>query len=232
MIRRARNLFARTKKKARRKISGLLHGMRNNPKLLKNRDFTILSFNCLGGFLYHELGLRMDSPTINLWIPQWDFNRYVRHLEAFTKQGILTLDHMGTAVWDEEKGISTQYPIATLTCDAGAVTIHFNHHTDFETARHDWMRRADRIHYDNIYVVSLYDEEEQTYLDDFMTLPYKNKIILTPKAYPAKYRSILYRFKSRLFREIFVYGIEWWEDPNTGRPHYDEWNYVKFLNRV
>lgn len=34
-------------------------------KLLK-KNITIISNNCTGGFVYHDLGLRFNSPTINL----------------------------------------------------------------------------------------------------------------------------------------------------------------------
>lgn len=35
---------------------------------LENSDITILSNNCIGGIIYHKLGLRFKSPTINLLI--------------------------------------------------------------------------------------------------------------------------------------------------------------------
>lgn len=39
-----------------------------NQKRLKNRDFSLLSSNCNGVFILHDLGLRFNSPTVNLWI--------------------------------------------------------------------------------------------------------------------------------------------------------------------
>ena len=35
---------------------------------LKNKDFTIFSCNCTGGVLYHDLGMKFLSPTINLYM--------------------------------------------------------------------------------------------------------------------------------------------------------------------
>ena len=40
---------------------------------LKNNDFTIISSECAGGVIYHDLGLRFDSPTINLWFKPDDY---------------------------------------------------------------------------------------------------------------------------------------------------------------
>lgn len=43
---------------------------------LKNRDFSIIAPNCIGGVIYHRLGMQFLSPTINLCIP--DKKQYVR----------------------------------------------------------------------------------------------------------------------------------------------------------
>ena len=37
-------------------------------KRLENKDFSLLVGNCLGGYVYHQLGLPFTSPTINLMI--------------------------------------------------------------------------------------------------------------------------------------------------------------------
>jgi uncharacterized protein (DUF1919 family) len=34
---------------------------------LTNKEVTIFSSNCIGGVIYHDLGLRFMSPTINLF---------------------------------------------------------------------------------------------------------------------------------------------------------------------
>ena len=46
-----------------------------------DRNVTILSMNCTGGILYHELGLPFLSPTINLYIQAEDFIRFCERLE-------------------------------------------------------------------------------------------------------------------------------------------------------
>lgn len=44
-----------------------------NRERLDNKDFSLLSSNCLGGFILHDLGLRFNSPFINLWLKPGDF---------------------------------------------------------------------------------------------------------------------------------------------------------------
>lgn len=36
---------------------------------LQNHDFEIISSNCIGGILYHDVGEQFRTPTINLIIP-------------------------------------------------------------------------------------------------------------------------------------------------------------------
>ena len=46
---------------------------------LKNRQPTIFASNCIGTFMYYDMKLRFNSPTINL---SFDMNDYVRFLES------------------------------------------------------------------------------------------------------------------------------------------------------
>lgn len=44
---------------------------------LRNRNISFLTPNCLGGILYHDLGLEFMSPTINLMMTQKDFVKFI-----------------------------------------------------------------------------------------------------------------------------------------------------------
>ena len=44
---------------------------------LKNRTPSIIASNCVGTFIYYDMKLRYQSPTINL---SFDMNDYVRFL--------------------------------------------------------------------------------------------------------------------------------------------------------
>ena len=47
---------------------------------LKNKDFTIISHNCVGGVIYHDLGLKFNTPTINLFFMAKDFIKFCNNL--------------------------------------------------------------------------------------------------------------------------------------------------------
>ena len=46
---------------------------------LKNRRPTIIASNCIGTFMYYDMKLRFNSPTINL---SFDMNDYVQKISA------------------------------------------------------------------------------------------------------------------------------------------------------
>lgn len=46
-------------------------------KRLKNKQFTLLTGNCIGGYLYHQLGLPFSTPTVNMMILNQDFKKLI-----------------------------------------------------------------------------------------------------------------------------------------------------------
>lgn len=58
----------------------------NRNKLRKrntNKEFSLFAGDCMGGYIYHQLGLKFKSPTINLMILQPDFYKLVSDLEYY-----------------------------------------------------------------------------------------------------------------------------------------------------
>ena len=184
-----------------------------NRRNLKNTDFSLISSNCNGGFLLHDLGLRFNSPTINLWISPCDYIIFLRNLPYY-----LSCDMTFTT----EPGIS--YPIGVLD----DIRIYFEHYTTEEEAKRKWIERSSRLRYDNLFVMFT-DRDGCTYqnLADFDALPLKNKVVFTHVPYP--------EFGSAFY-------LKGWEDESsvgscfafknkyTGKKHYDEFDYVKWFN--
>ena len=106
-------------------------------KRLKNHDITIISQNCLGGVIYHDLGLQFKSPTINLWIEEKDFFKFACHLKYYLSRElhfVQGIDETPTAYLDD-------------------VLIHFNHYSSEEEAASKWNERTKRVNYDNVFVL-------------------------------------------------------------------------------
>lgn len=64
-------------------IQAILHERwcRIQREKLRNFSPTIISNNCCAGFIYHDLGLKFNSPTINLTVK--NFPLFIQYLEHY-----------------------------------------------------------------------------------------------------------------------------------------------------
>ena len=138
-------------------------------KRIKNKDFTILCSNCIGGIIYNRLGLQFRSPTINLWMRQRDCIKLAANIERYRTH---QLQFIETAYG---------YPVALLD----DITIFFNHSPDEQSAAADWYRRMERINAKNVFVI-IYDRENLTDLEiiQLENLPCKAYVVLSDTGRP------------------------------------------------
>ena len=73
-----------------------------------NQDITILSMNCTGGILYHDLGLQFLSPTVNLYMKAEDFIKFCENLKCY-----LSIDEM-IPCKEPDIAENRKYPVAYL----------------------------------------------------------------------------------------------------------------------
>lgn len=62
---------------------------------LRNKDFTLISNNCCGGVISHNLGLKFLSPTVNLFIPHDDFIYFLNNLDEALSSDIQQVANRG-----------------------------------------------------------------------------------------------------------------------------------------
>lgn len=142
---------------------------------LKNENFTILSNNCMAGKIYHDLGLKFLTPTINIYIKPDQFVLFLSKLDYFLNLPV-------QPVVGEYK-----YPVGKI----GDVYLYFKHYSSFDEAVAKWNERKKRINKDNLYVMMTdryLDLEQHDYeprscssdvFSSFDSLPFKHKICLT-----------------------------------------------------
>ncbi|MBT8908996.1 hypothetical protein BTI62_04155 [Lactobacillus delbrueckii subsp. bulgaricus] len=182
-------------------------------KGLQNKDFTILSSNCTGGVIYHDLGLQFKSPTINLWFKPKDYLKFISNLNKYLSMDLV-----------EETETALGYPVGLL----GDIYLCFFHYRTFEDAKNKWNSRKKRINKDNIYVIFTdrdgFDDED---FQNFLALPYKHKILLAgDKKYSSKYTKIISKdLENGHLGDIFTVRNRF-----TGKRLLDEFDYVSFLN--
>lgn len=140
-------------------------------KRLKNQNFTIISRDCFGTFVYHNLGLQYKTPTVNLFFSKEDFITFVFNLKEFLNVEL-----------EEVFGHNKPFPVGKLFYDNKTVTVYFMHYSTFEEAKSKWDERKRRIDFSNIYIVSVINNGlTEEYVKKFEALPFENKLIISNK---------------------------------------------------
>ena len=153
-------LYAKIKKKQWDRQH--LKVMEEHRKEFAGKQPTIICCNCIGGVLYHELGLKFTSPTINLYMKSEDFIKFCENLEYY-----LSLE-----ITDYRGNIERDYPLGML----GDILIFFVHYSTLEAASQKWNERKQRMDWNNIYIIAMdRDGFTMDHLRRFEKLPYKNK---------------------------------------------------------
>lgn len=189
---------------------------RINRQRLRIKDTTILSMNCTGGILSHDLGLQFLSPTVNLFFKAEDFIKFCENLEHY-----IGIDEFVECKDPAVIGDRT-YPIVHL----GDLTLFLVHYHSVEEAQEKWNSRKKRINWKNIVVLDT-DREGMTeeLKDRFEKLPYR-KVMFVHKpdmAHPSC-------FYIKGYEDRDCVGII--TDSNTwdGRRPVDQFDWVGFLN--
>lgn len=103
----------------------------------KLNDCSIISSNCIGGMIYHDLGLKFKSPTINLYFSCHDFALFVNNLYYYLQ--------LTPKEFEYEK-----FPILLLD----DIKLFCQHYKSYRDAIETWERRKERVNYSDIYVIA------------------------------------------------------------------------------
>lgn len=150
-----------------KKIAKFL-GYYGKRKALKNKTPSIISSDCIGGVIYNNLGLKFNSPTINLWIPKTDFWEFVSNLNGYLSAEL-------TEVYESGE----EYPVGTLSFNNKTIKIYFLHYHSFTEAKNKWNERKKRVDFSNIYIIQVIQNASAEDIIAFNKLPYKNKMLIT-----------------------------------------------------
>ena len=200
------------KEKLRNKLRFYIIDKKNRDRL-KNKDATIISINCNGGTISHDLGMPFNSPFVNLWLYPDDFLKYCENMDYYNSLPL---------VFVKEEGID--YPIGKLD----DIKIYFMHYLSEEDAREKWETRKKRINKDNLFFM-MTDQEgcSSETMKRFDNLPYKNKVIFTH----IPMNDIKSSFYIKGFEKESSVGIlNKWTSSKSIKKHYDQFDYVKWLN--
>lgn len=183
---------------------------------LQNRNFTILAPTCIAGVIYHELGEQFNSPTINLWMYDKDFLKFVHNLKDYLSYEL-----------EFVHGIDK-----TPTAYCGDILIHFNHYASDEEAREKWEERKKRVNYDNLFII-MADQPDGGVIthEDMLSLkdiPCRGKVVFSVKEYD-DIDYIVHLPKDPVKACVNMYMFD--KSKVLGRYRWErEWNYLKWIN--
>lgn len=150
---------------------------------LKYKNYTIISNNCWGGWVYRYYGHKYSSPTVGNFIMSSDYLKFVKNLKHYMETELVFISpaEAHDKEWLEENVPKFgQYPIGRLE----DVDIHFLHAADNMQAYSDWNRRKSRIDYSRIIVkFSTQNHWTSDQCIEFMdwNFPDENKLFFTTK---------------------------------------------------
>jgi uncharacterized protein (DUF1919 family) len=219
----------RKKGKAREKMKKLIRKIqfklrdffinRKYRKRLKNKDFSIISCDCIGGCIYKDLKMQFLSPTVNMYIGAADFVTLAKNLKEFATEGVLSEYHFE----------GCPYPLVNVSTPSGKKILLFClHYKRFDEVKNAWERRMKRINLDNVFLIlSEGNGFSESVLKDFDALPYENKVCFVSKPMP-EYKSAYYLegFNPRDNERLTLSYVK-----KLGlKRYYDQFDFVSWLN--
>lgn len=187
--------------------------LRRKKRLLKIHDFSLIASNCNGACILHDLGLKFNSPFVNLWIEPNDFIKMLKSLHHYMSCNIEFI-----------KVDDIDYPVGRLD----DVKIYFQHYKNEDEASAKWKERVTRINYDNLFV--MFTDRDGCSLDnlkEFDNLTFVHKIVFIHKPIPG----IKSAFYIKGFEKSNAVGIlSNYRSPYSVKKYYDDFDYVNWFN--
>lgn len=189
---------------------------RRNRGTLRNTAPTIITNNCNGGVIMHDLGLRFCTPTVNLCIPFLDYVRfcerpphYLALSQSELRRGETSSEGCPTGVLED-------------------VRLVFVHYPTFEMARDKWFERVKRVDTGNLFLMLV--QRDGCTAEDvrrFGALPYEHKVAFVAKPMPDVSCAVCFPEFSEGSQ---VRALSDYVSRTSGRRITDSFDYVRFLN--
>ena len=112
---------------------------------LKCRDFTIISNNCAGGYVYQYFGIPYCTPTEGLYFTTDDYIKLIQRPEYYFKHEVALINPQKSTL--AKLGKDIHYPVGLID----DIEVYFMHYHNPEEALSKWYRRASRMNFGKLY---------------------------------------------------------------------------------
>lgn len=161
-------------KKIPKKIAGII-----DPKLKyiqRHSDITIISNNCLAGFIYQDLGLQYKSPTIGLQFTQSDFIKFCRNFPKYTSLNLEECEDDLLSKFKKLGGCKIDFPVGKID----DIPIFFQHYINYKEAKDKWEKRLKRINNKCLFFIFVaHDYTPKKDLQKFNDIDFPNKLLIS-----------------------------------------------------
>ena len=170
---------------------------------LKNKNFTIISNNCWGGYIYDIFGLKYLSPTIGLYFMSNEYIKFISNLKYYLSFDAEVLELKDSKY--KEYFISKSMNNVMLG-KVNDVEFVFVHYKSAEDGVIKWNKRRHRINFDNI-LIKYNDQNMFTFqdLENFKKVEFRKIFFTANKAFisnPDTYYFNCYKKVGYVFDDI------------------------------
>lgn len=142
-----------------------------------NKKFCIFSNDCWGAEMYKLLDRPFNTPFIGLMLMS---PCYLKLLENPKYYLSLPLNFVKKSKYDsmQKMGAGNSFPVAML--GDSNIELQFLHYASPTIAKEKWERRIKRIDWENLFIKydCGKDYADQESVENFLKLPYKNKLVI------------------------------------------------------
>lgn len=112
---------------------------------LNTKDFTIISNNCSGGYVYQYFGITYNTPTEGLFFTADDYIKLIQRPEYYFKHEVVLIDSRQSEF--AKAGNEVDYPVGKID----DIEVYFMHYRNPEEALNKWYRRASRMNFNKLF---------------------------------------------------------------------------------
>ena len=149
---------------------------------IRNKQVTIISNNCWGGFMYQSCRIKYNTPFIGLYMYAPEYIALLRNLKYNLSQPLRFIKHDQSKYKDI---VPTKYILGVLG-DTGIEIVFMHYHLE-EEALEKWNRRMKRINWNNM-IVKFSDTDfgcSDNLIEEFDKMPFEHKVCFTTKKQPS-----------------------------------------------
>lgn len=149
------------------------------------KDFTIISNNCTGGYVYQYYGISYKTPTEGLYFITSDYLKLVERPEYYFTHEVDLIGSHESAL--SKRGLTINYPVGVID----DIEVYFMHYHDPKEAIDKWKRRSSRMNLNKVFYLltetELMQEGDAKRFSELMETNKLSGVCLTLKDYHLPY---------------------------------------------